>query len=277
MPGWPTLADMQRAADGDTSAYEGMMRYALEAAEAKAIPDLEGLVAADLWGRIAAAFGGPLPLCMLAEVLLKRSEYERQYGTPERVLWHAAEAVRRLIQAADAGEEGAGARLAEIVDGLDPAALVLASHISTGEGLAVSEDYDRTFRAAAVGNVEALDLMLDEAMQAASLPGVDPIETATIVETITRLGAAVNDPSLTRCLAGGMFLRGQLDRETDAEAGERREVEALGILASMIERGMAGGREAFAKAEATLARRTLTLAAWTNPSVLAALTYEGSC
>jgi hypothetical protein len=277
MSGWPTHADMLRAADGDTTAFEGMMRYALKAAEVQAIPDLEGLVAADFWGRLASAFGGPLPLCMLAEVLLKRSEYERRHGTAERALWHAAEAVRRLNQAADAGEEGAGTRLAEIVGGLDPDALVLARQVSTGEGLAINEGYDCVFRAAATGDVEALGCMIDEAIKAADLPGVEPLETVTLLENVGRLGAATNDPELTRRLAGGMFLRGELDRETDPEAGELREIEALGILASMVERNMPGGREAFTKAEAALEPRTVSRAAKMIPRVLAALSHGGSC
>lgn len=275
--GWPTFADMQRAAGGDTSAFEAMMYHALKAAECGAIPDLEGLVAANLWGRLASAFGKPRPLCMLAEVLLKRSEYERRHGTTERRTFHAAEAVRRLNQAADAGEEGAGQRLAEVVDGFDADVLVLAKRMSTGEGVTINAGYDDVFKQAAAGDVDALSYMLDEALRAASLPGVEPLETVTIVENVGRLGAATNDPELTRRLAGGMFMRGELDGKTDPEAGELRTIEALGILASMVERGMPGGREVFALAVAALERGTVTRATGMIPGVRAALNNEGSC
>lgn len=244
--------------------------------------DHEAVITAVFWARLSAVSTYRSDaLLRLAELLVMHASWERLYGNKQRAVWADAEALCRFGQAADAGDEEAGARLATFASGCDPESLQIASSWETGADRNRLRQLDTAHAAAAVGDTAAITTIFDELTSAIANAVRLDTETMTILDLVSDMAAASGNDDLTEYAAEAKLLqahyRRRLGRKDDALSAE---VVGLSLLADLIPRQHAHPRRsgmslatyldaAHPAAVAQLAER--------DPAILAHCTTKGSC
>ena len=87
---------IQEAAAGSASAQLGLADAAIKAGAEGFVRQLESLIAAETWARLAAAIGGAEEQRALVGVLLARADFEVRHGGIGMSAWYENEARRVL-------------------------------------------------------------------------------------------------------------------------------------------------------------------------------------
>lgn len=161
--GTPLIAEapglLERAASGDRAAQREVRNIMAASTREGLCERFEGLVALELWARIAATSGTVDDLRELASALLGRIDYENA-RSPEDVGCRAtyeAEAMQLLSRLADMGDEASGAMLQDLADKASPFAARMAVGLLPVE--------------ITVDNVDEQEALAREAMKAGNLDG----------------------------------------------------------------------------------------------------------
>ncbi|MEH3099820.1 hypothetical protein [Sphingomonas adhaesiva] len=217
---------IQQAAAGSASAQLGLVDLAIAAGASGAVRQIESLIAAETWGRLAAANGGVDEQRALVGVLLTRAEFEVTRCSVDGAAWYDGEArriLKLLVALDDADAQRALDELGEPGEtqpaGPDAQELALLS-------------------AAAQGDIYALDSLSEQAMSLFYSGAANALEALTVAELYARLGAASGNSGLMRRLAGVRLKRAELEYRDGSETlGNDAVADAAVLLSIMVDCG----------------------------------------
>lgn len=223
------LADcdlLEQAASGSVAAHLGLVNLAIAAGASGAVRQIESLIAAETWARLAAANGGIEEQRALVGVLLARAEFEVVRCSMDGAAWYDGEArrvLKLLVALDDADAQRALDEMGEPAEdqpeGPDAQELALLS-------------------AAAQGDIYALDALSEQAMSLFYSGAANALEALTVAELYSRLGAASGNSGLLRRLAGVRLKRAELEYRDGSEAlGDDAITEAAVLLSIMVDCG----------------------------------------
>ncbi|MEE8612470.1 MAG: hypothetical protein V3V60_07825 [Sphingomonas aquatilis] len=217
---------LQQAAAGSTAAQSNLVDLAIAAGASGAVRQIESLIAAETWARLAAANGGIEEQRALVGVLLARAKFEVERCSTESAEWYEGEArriLKLLVALDDADAQRALDELGEPgevqPDGPDAQELALLS-------------------AAARGDTHALDALGEQAMSLFYSGAADALEALTVAELYARLGATSGHLDLMRRLAGVRLKRAEFEYRDGSDAlGNDAIADATVLLSILVDGG----------------------------------------
>lgn len=257
---------MQQAAAGSVAAQLGLVDLAMAAGASGAIRQVECLIAAETWARMAASAGGINENRALAGVLLTRADFEAARSNAYSAQWYEGEARRVLLLLIALDDEDARRALDELG--------TTSGNEYQGPDIALLAN----LAAAARGDLAALGSLYDEAMRLLADGRSDPIEALTAAELYARIGATVGDANHLRRLVGVLLKRAEYEfRDGWSAVGSSAVTEAAVILSILVD----SGDQSMAPWLITLAndsdRPAIMQAARDRPTILKFIEPEGNC
>lgn len=257
---------IQQAAAGSASAQLGLVDLAIAAGASGAVRQIESLIAAETWARLAAANGGVDEQRALVGVLLARAEFEVTRCSVDGAAWYDGEARRILKLLVALDDPDAQRALDELgepgearPEGPDAQELALLS-------------------AAAQGDIYALDSLSEQAMSLFYSGAANALEALTVAEIYARLGAASGKSGLMRRLAGVRLKRAELEYRDGSEAlGNDAVTEAAVLLSIMTDCGDGSMAPWLQMLVSDAPRAAIAAATWHRPSILKFIEPEGNC
>ena len=257
---------IQQAAGGSLAAHLGLVDLAIAAGASGEVRQIESLIAAETWARLAASAGGVAEHRALVGVLLARAEFEDDRFNQSMVTWYRGEARRILKLLIAMDDPDAAQALVEIGPAID-----VQHH---DPDVSLMADLSK----AAKGDLLILAALFDEAYNRLGTDGCDPLEALTVCELYARLGASVGDGGHMRRLAGTMLKRAEWEyADGSSIIADAAISDAAVVLSILIECGdttmvpwlslMVEGQRRLAVAAAICAR----------PSILRFVEPEGNC
>ena len=172
---------LHQAAHGSKEAQLGLVDLAIAAGAAGAVRQIESLIAAETWARLAAANGGKDENRVLVGVLLARGDFEASRSAVSAAAWYEGEARRVLVILAEAGDEDAELALQELGPAGRPKERQIAS------------DLHKHLVAAGSGEASAFRALYNFAAESILAGRVDAAEALVAGELYARLGMAAGD------------------------------------------------------------------------------------
>lgn len=257
---------IQQAASGSAAAQLGLVSLAIAAGESGAVRQIESLIAAETWARLAAANGGVDEQRALVGVLLARTEFEIERAAVDSAAWYEGETrqvLKLLVALNDADAEKALAEMG----------------VSNREHTSFASVEDMALLAAAArGDLQALDTLSEQAMSLFYAGHANAIEALTVAELYARLGATLGDAGLMRRLAGVRLKRAELEyRDGVAVLGDHAFTEAAILLSIMVDGGDASMAPWLTALLDDAPKAPLTAAVRHRSSILKFVEPQGSC
>lgn len=256
---------LEEAAGGSCAAQLALVDSAIEAGKTGAVRQLEALIAAETWARLAAANGSGDERRALVRVLLAREEFELDRARLDNAQAYKDEACRVLGLMAAEADEAAQRMLSELARG------DAVQHGSINP-------LDQMMSAAARGDMAALGELYDFAMGRLIDGDVDPLEPLVVGELYARLGSAVGDADHMRRLAGVMLKRAEYEYQFGWSALADSAVTEATVLLSLLVDGGDTSLACWLRILANEAsRQAIAPAAQLRPSILSFIEPEGTC
>lgn len=253
------------AAGGSRAAQIGLVDLAIAAGASGQMRQIESLMAAETWARLASSVGEAPEHRALVGVLLARAEFEASRGAVDMTGWYVGEAKRVLKLLAALGDPDANAAIEEL-GGRDrqhpePDAVLMAN-----------------LTKAANGDFDALATLFDDAYALIGSPACEPLEAFTACELYARLGASQGDSGHIRRLAGIMLKRAEWEHnEGSAELAAAAVSDAVSLLTILVDAGDTAMAPWLSLVVETAPRNCVVKAAATFPTVLRFIDPEGNC
>lgn len=243
---------LRQAAEGSVAAQLGLIDLALAAGASGFVRQIEGLIAAETWARLAASAGGESERRALAGVLLARAEFEEARSNDYNANWYRDEA-NKLLGACEDDSASPGD---------DPAADQLA----------------RRLEGAAKGNLVALCQLYDAAAQRILADKGDPIEALVAGELYSRLGSESGDADQLVRLSAILIARSRYEFDAGAYGPAASAIgEAAIILAGLAETGNTEAASWLAEASHSMLSLGIAAAAKFQPAILKYIPSRGNC
>lgn len=257
---------MQQAAAGSAAAQLGLVDLAMAAGASGAIRQVECLIAAETWARMAASAGGVNAHRALAGVLLTRADFEAARSNAYSARWYEDEARRVLLLLIALDDEDARRALDELGESSD------RDHHGPDVALLAN------LAAAARGDLVALGSLYDEAVRLLAAGQGDPIEALTAAELYARIGATIGDADHLRRLAGTLLKRAEYESRAGRPAiGRNAVTEAATILSILVDTGDQSMAPWLIMLANDSNRPAVMEAARDRPTILKFIEPEGNC
>ncbi|WP_426256054.1 hypothetical protein [Sphingomonas sp. DC2300-3] len=257
---------LQQAAAGSASAQLNLVDLAIAAGASGAVRQIESLIAAESWARLAAANGGIEEQRALVGVLLARAKFEVERCSVDGAAWYDGEARRILKLLVALDDADAQVALDELGEpgGAQPEA-------PDAQELAL-------LSAAARGDIYALDALSEQAMSLFYSGAANALEALTVAELYARLGATSGNSGLMRRLAGVRLKRAELEYRDGSDAlGDHAVTEAAVLLSIMVDCGDASMASWLQILVNDAPKSALSDAVRGRPTILKFIEPEGIC
>jgi len=270
---------MQRAGNADAAGFVDLAIAAVQSGNSGEMPWAHSLAHAMFWARLGAATRPDAAnLTSLAQVLIAYANDARQRISSAQGDHLGAQAIFRLEQAAQLGDEDAASLLSVAAESLSPAASSLAAQWQTNgraDDIAVE---DACLKSAAAGDPQAIADVFDTALNTAYQNIAQEEDAMALLHVISVFGCATGNPQLTLRYAGMLISlaahRGCVERSEQDRC--HLAAEGLRILAELA-CGDAGAGKYLQGVLAFVPLQAVSLAAVDRPELLAFVAVAGSC
>lgn len=257
---------IQQAAAGSASAQLGLVDLAIAAGASGTLRQIESLISAETWARLAAANGGVDEQRALVGVLLARAEFEIRRCSVDGAAWYEGEA-RRILKLLVALDD-ADARQA-LVDLGEPGET--QPEPPTADDLAI-------LSSAARGDLHALDALSEQAMSLYYSGAANALEALTVAELYAHLGATSGNSGLMRRLAGVRLKRAEFEYgEGFSALGDAAVADAAVLLSIMVDCGDAPMAPWLQILANDAPKSAVAAAVRGRPTILKFIEPEGTC